>query len=102
MTAQASLLLILKIFFALAAVVAMGVFALRPLWGMLTRREEMEQILHPSEASLPEDQEELQIPTALSQQKPDREQMLHTLKTDPVRTAMLMREFIKDKGRKKP
>ena len=100
MTTYEPILTSVKFAFALLAVLAILWAVVRPIWKMLTRKEDVEDLLRPYEPPL---REEIQVPTlAEGPEKPSREAMMARLKADPHQTAMMLRNLMRDKGRSRP
>jgi hypothetical protein len=98
MTSEASILLVVKTLFALLALGATFWFVVLPIWRMLRRMEEVEMVMKPFE---PPPEEELQIPVdgLNTGKKLSRNELIEELRADPQRTAMLMRDMLREKKR---
>jgi len=98
MTSEESILLGIKALFALLALGAMGWFVVRPILRMLRRTEDAELIMKPFE---PPPVEEIEIPVGgfNTGKKLNRKELIEELRADPQRTALLMREMLREKDR---
>ena len=88
-----------KLSFVGLAILAILWVAVRPLWRMLNRKEDYEDVMRIFTPPL-DDEKELQIPTEGAEvEKPSREAILAKLKSDPHHTAMMLKQVLRDKGR---
>ena len=96
MTAQDWLLVGIKTFFVLAALVAVVAYVLRPLWRQLREPPDLPDMS--PRYDLPEEEDELQVPAGEEGEgKPERHQVMEMARSDPRRTAMLLSQWLKEK-----
>ena len=99
MTSEDTILVLVKLLFALLAVGAIGAFVVWPIWRMLRRTEDAELIMKPFE---PPTEEELQIPVDPfgEGKKFDRNQVIDELRADPRKTAQVLQAWLREKDRR--
>jgi hypothetical protein len=90
-------LILLKTLFAVGILAVLGWVVVRPLF-LVWRQHPDPEAMMPRLQELPE--EELQIPSEPGA-KPDRNALIAQARSDPRRTAMIMQQWIRDKGERR-
>jgi hypothetical protein len=89
---------LIKILFTVGGLFAIGWFVVRPMVRTWQQQPDLDAMM-PKLMDLPE--EELQIPLDPNdRKKPDRNQMLKELRSDPTRVAMHLKRWIAEKEKK--
>ena len=96
MADHSGVLLLIKGAFVLGAVVVVLIFVVRPMVRVLSAQPNLDALM-PS-FQIP-DEEELQIPTGGKAVKASRDQIIKELRSDPRRTATLVQQLLRDKGK---
>lgn len=91
---QESAIVIVKVTFALIAVILIAVFLVRPLLRSLGTRPDFLDSLQTPELPIEEDQE-LEIPSEDS--KPDLQSMLEQARSDPGKTTRMVSNWLKER-----
>lgn len=96
MNHQDSILLGVKLLFALLALGAVALFIVRPIWRMLVRTEEAELVMKPFEPP-PESELEIPVDGFNTGRKLSRNEIIEELRADPRKTALLLQQWMKEK-----
>lgn len=89
-----TVLVLLKLLFAAAAVVAIVAVVVRPLWRMLREKPDV-ALQMPDITALEEEESELQIPEEGG--VPDRQGLLAQARSDPQHTALLVQRWLRER-----
>jgi flagellar biosynthesis/type III secretory pathway M-ring protein FliF/YscJ len=99
MPSEASIVVVIKLLFAVLSVAALVAFVIRPLLRMIRTGPDAD-VLNPY-AKLPppgeEEEAELEIPTGGDREKPDRAEILDMARKDPREVATLIQRWLREK-----
>lgn len=87
--------LLIRLVFTAAAIVAVVVFVLRPLWRMLRAKPDMD--LHVPDFTAQLEGEELEIPADAEAGLPERRELVERARSDPRSTALLVQRWLKER-----
>ena len=90
-----SVLLVIKILFSVAALVAVFIYAVRPLIRMWREKPDMD-LISPDYSQMLEG-EELEIPTEQESGKPDRTKLIAQLREDPHTAALMVSQWLRER-----
>jgi flagellar biosynthesis/type III secretory pathway M-ring protein FliF/YscJ len=92
---QEAVVWMLRLLFALVALVVVAVTILRPLWRMLRTRPDVDLLTPDFTAGL--EGEELEIPGEAEDGTPDRGAIIDKARADPRQTAVLVQRWLKER-----
>lgn len=91
---QEKILLLIKGVFALAALVALAWWVVRPVFKVLrTHHEPSIPSFNPAQM----EEQELEIPSAVGEGKPDRQKIIAMMREDPTRSAQYISQMLRQK-----